>query len=282
MANGGPTLTWQHALLAARSDQRDELQQARGRVALQDRQPRSAPGVQLPGDAADGERRAVHHRRHAPRGRRARCRDRRAAVDAQHQRRQARRSRRRASSRAAASPTGPTAEDDAHHLRHARLPDGRARREDRRTGRRLRQGRHRRSEARRRSADGPRSPARSACTPRRSSRRTSIVIGAAHLPGGAPKSKTQREGLRPRLRRAHRQAALDLPHDSAPGRVRQRHVGERLVVVHRQRRRVGADERSTKSSALVYLPVELPTGDYYGGHRPGQRPVRREPRRAST
>ena len=30
---------------------------------------------------------------------------------------------------------------------------------------------------------------------------------------------------------------------------------------------------------LVYLPVEMPTGDYYGGHRPGERPVRRKPRR---
>ena len=28
---------------------------------------------------------------------------------------------------------------------------------------------------------------------------------------------------------------------------------------------------------LVYLPVEMPTGDYYGGHRPGNEPVRREP-----
>ena len=25
----------------------------------------------------------------------------------------------------------------------------------------------------------------------------------------------------------------------------------------------------------VYLPVELPTGDYYGGHRPGKRLVRK-------
>ena len=46
----------QHALLAARSDQRGELQQARGRLALQDRQPRSAPGVQSRVDAADGQR----------------------------------------------------------------------------------------------------------------------------------------------------------------------------------------------------------------------------------
>ena len=30
---------------------------------------------------------------------------------------------------------------------------------------------------------------------------------------------------------------------------------------------------------IVYLPVELPTDDYYGGDRPGQHAVRREPRR---
>ena len=51
----------------------------------------------------------------------------------------------------------------------------------------------------------------------------------------------EREGLRPRLRRAHRQAAVDLPHHSAARRVRQRHLGEGLVVLHRQHRRVGAD-----------------------------------------
>ena len=61
------------------------------------------------------------------------------------------------------------------------------------------------------------------------------------LPGGAPKSKQQREGLHPRLRRADRQAAVDLPHDPAAGRVRQRHVGEGLVGLHRQRRRLGTD-----------------------------------------
>ena len=51
----------------------------------------------------------------------------------------------------------------------------------------------------------------------------------------------ERERLRPRLRRADRQAPVDLPHDSAARRVRQRHVGEGLVDLHRQHRRVGAD-----------------------------------------
>ena len=33
---------------------------------------------------------------------------------------------------------------------------------------------------------------------------------------------------------------------------------------------------------LVFLPIEMPTGDYYGGHRPGDEPVRRQPRRARS
>ena len=59
-------------------------------------------------------------------------------------------------------------------------------------------------------------------------------------PAGEP---PQREGLRARLRRAHGQAAVDLPHDPRARRVRQRHVGAGLRVVHRQHRRLGADER---------------------------------------
>ena len=55
----------------------------------------------------------LRHRRHAPRRRRARRGDRRDAVDAQRERRASAAKRRRASCRAAASPTGPTAQDDA-------------------------------------------------------------------------------------------------------------------------------------------------------------------------
>ena len=113
----------------------------------------------------------------------------------------------------------------------------------------LRQGRRRRSEAGRRPGDGSRHrrgrPARGA--DRRQRRRSSSARRTC--PAASPQEQDEREGLRPRLRRAHRQAALDLPHDSASGRIRQRHLGERLVVVHRQRRRLGADERRSKSSA---------------------------------
>ena len=204
----------QHALLAARSDHQRQLQQARSRVAVQDRRARPAARVQLPGDAADGRRRRLLDRRHAPRRRRARRRHRRDAVDAQRERRQARRSgaapalgprprlldrRPRATRIVYVTPgyqmvaldakTGvpvagfgkngivdlKTDDDQPIDLDHRR--DRPARGADRR------QGRHRR---RRRAPAGRRA-----------------------------EEQDEREGLHPRLRRAHRQAAVDLPHHSA-------------------------------------------------------------------
>ncbi len=60
-----------------------------------------------------------------------------------------------------------------------------------------------------------------------------------------------REGLHPGLRRADRKASLDLPHDSARRRVRQQHVGEGFLVVHRKRRRLGADDRGRRDEHRV-------------------------------
>ena len=70
-----------------------------------------------------------------------------------------------------------------------------------------------------------------------------VIVGAAHSDGSAPKSMTQREGLRPRLRREDRQAPVDLPHHPDARRVRPRHLGEGFLVLHRQRRRLGTDLR---------------------------------------
>ncbi len=92
-------------------------------------------------------------------------------------------------------------------------------------------------------------------------RRTWSSSAPRSTPARIPRSKTQRQGIRPRLRRADRQAAVDLPHDSTARRVRQRHVGEGLGVVHGQHRRVGADVRR-RGAGLAYLPIELPTHDY--------------------
>ena len=70
--------------------------------------------------------------------------------------------------------------------------------------------------------------------------------GRRHRRRGAPyrresEEHAQREGLRARLRRAHRRAAVDLPHDSAARRVRHGDLAQGLGGIHRQHRRLGAD-----------------------------------------
>jgi quinoprotein glucose dehydrogenase len=95
-----------------------------------------------------------------------------------------------------------------------------------------------------------------------------VVIGAAHLAGGAPKSKTNEKGY---IR------GFDV------------RTGKRLWIFHTIPRpgEFGNDTWEKDSWAytgnagswanltadpalgLVYVPIELPTGDYYGGNRPG-------------
>src|SRR5215470_7919335 len=95
-----------------------------------------------------------------------------------------------------------------------------------------------------------------------------IVVGAAHLPGGSPKSKVHEKGF---IR----------GYDAR--------TGKRLWIFHTipQAGEFGNDTWEKDSWSYtgnagvwgqitvdeeldtVYLPVELPTGDYYGGHRPG-------------
>jgi len=95
-----------------------------------------------------------------------------------------------------------------------------------------------------------------------------IVVGAAHLPGGAPRSKTHEKGF---IR----------GYDAR--------TGKRLWIFHTipspgefgndtwlkdswsytGNAGVWAQMTVDEELGLVYLPVELPTGDYYGGNRPG-------------
>ena len=96
-----------------RSDQREQLQESRNRLALQDRQPRSASRIQPRVDTADGQRRALLDRRHAACRRCARRRHRRAAVDAQRERRARAAQRAAPAFRPRVSPTGPTAARNA-------------------------------------------------------------------------------------------------------------------------------------------------------------------------
>jgi len=95
-----------------------------------------------------------------------------------------------------------------------------------------------------------------------------IVVGAAHLPGGAPRSRTHEKGY---IR----------GYDAR--------TGKRLWIFHTIPRpgEFGNDTWEGDSwsytgnagswasltvddqANIVYVPIELPTGDYYGGHRPG-------------
>jgi quinoprotein glucose dehydrogenase len=95
-----------------------------------------------------------------------------------------------------------------------------------------------------------------------------IIIGAAHLPGGAPRSRTNVKGY---------VRGYDV------------RTGKRLWIFHTipQPGEFGNETWENDSWSytgntgswgqmtvdeelgLVYVPVELPTGDYYGGHRPG-------------
>ncbi len=95
-----------------------------------------------------------------------------------------------------------------------------------------------------------------------------IVVGAAHLPGGTPKSKNHEKGY---------VRGFDV------------RTGKRLWIFHTIPRpgEFGANTWEGDSASytgnggvwaqmtvdeelgMLYLPVELPTGDYYGGHRPG-------------
>ena len=95
-----------------------------------------------------------------------------------------------------------------------------------------------------------------------------IVVGAAHLPGGVPRSRNHEKGY---IR----------GYDAR--------TGKRLWIFHTlpQKGEVGNDTWLQDSwtytgnvgvwaqmtideeLGMLYMPVELPTGDYYGGHRPG-------------
>ena len=95
-----------------------------------------------------------------------------------------------------------------------------------------------------------------------------VIIGAAHLPGGSPRGRTNEKGY---------VRGFDV------------RTGKRLWIFHTIPRpgEVGNDTWLNDSWSYtgntgvwaqmsvdeeletVYMPIELPTGDYYGGHRPG-------------
>ena len=145
----------QHAVRAARSNQREQLQEPSDRVAIQDGDSRTPAGLQSRSDTVDDQWRVVYDCRLATRRRGDRRGHRRAAVDVPPRRNQARRRIAQAAVRPRRGLLDRRRGRRSRVLRDDRLSARRPRREDRGPRARIRPERHRRSQA------GGRSGARS-------------------------------------------------------------------------------------------------------------------------
>ena len=95
-----------------------------------------------------------------------------------------------------------------------------------------------------------------------------IVIGAAHREGGAPKSKTNVKGyIRGFDVRTGKRVWIfhTIPVKGEAGF----ETWDPDAAQYTGNTGVWAQMSADEEAGIVYLPVELPTGDYYGGHRHG-------------
>src|SRR4051812_16921269 len=95
-----------------------------------------------------------------------------------------------------------------------------------------------------------------------------IVIGAAHREGGAPKSKTNVKGyIRGFDVRTGKRIWIfhTIPLKGEAGF----ETWDPDSTTYTGNTGVWAQMSADEEAGIVYLPVELPTGDYYGGHRHG-------------
>ena len=93
-----------------------------------------------------------------------------------------------------------------------------------------------------------------------------VLVGASRRGGTAPRSMKNT-----RVHQAstpHRQAAVDLPHDSEPGEFGNDTWLEKSWA-YTGNTGVWTKMTIDEKLGIAYLPVEGPTGDYYGGGRPG-------------
>jgi quinoprotein glucose dehydrogenase len=95
-----------------------------------------------------------------------------------------------------------------------------------------------------------------------------IVVGAAHLPGGAPKSRIHEKGF-VRGYDARTGKRLWIFHTIPLAGEFGNNTWEKDSWSYTGNAGVWAQMTVDEELGLVFLPVELPTGDYYGGHRPG-------------
>jgi quinoprotein glucose dehydrogenase len=95
-----------------------------------------------------------------------------------------------------------------------------------------------------------------------------IVVGAAHTPGGAPKSRIHEKGFI-RGYDARTGKRLWIFHTIPLAGEYGNDTWEKDSWSYTGNAGVWAQMTVDEELNMVYLPVELPTGDYYGGHRPG-------------
>jgi quinoprotein glucose dehydrogenase len=95
-----------------------------------------------------------------------------------------------------------------------------------------------------------------------------IVVGAAHLPGGTPKSRIHEKGF-VRAYDARTGKRLWIFHTIPLAGEYGNDTWERDSWSYTGNAGVWAQMTVDTELNTVFLPVELPTGDYYGGHRPG-------------
>jgi len=95
-----------------------------------------------------------------------------------------------------------------------------------------------------------------------------VIVGAAHLAGGEPKSKTNVKGY-VRGFDVKTGKRLWIFHTiPKPGEFGY-NTWEKDSAEYTGNTGVWAQISVDEDLGMAYLPVELPTGDYYGGHRPG-------------
>jgi quinoprotein glucose dehydrogenase len=95
-----------------------------------------------------------------------------------------------------------------------------------------------------------------------------IVVGAAHLPGGAPKSRIHEKGFI-RGYDANTGKRLWIFHTIPLAGEFGNDTWEKDSWSYTGNAGVWAQMTIDEELGMVYLPVELPTGDYYGGHHHG-------------
>jgi quinoprotein glucose dehydrogenase len=95
-----------------------------------------------------------------------------------------------------------------------------------------------------------------------------IIVGAAHLPGGVPKSRRNEKGY-VRAFDARTGKRLWIFHTIPQAGEFGNNTWEKDSWSYTGNAGVWGQITVDEELDTVYLPVEMPTGDYYGGHRPG-------------